>query len=129
MTNTTKNLPVLGERYSHGQMPPGPGLSTEFHTKLTGHIVNNLILLFLRACECEKAGGSEPGPTGPSRWWSESLPKKRWQSAGHFHLERFFVLLSVNYIPPRPCVMKRVTFESNGGSKLTDATVNYTMAR
>ncbi len=36
-------------------------LSTELHTTLAGHIVNNLILLVLRACECEKAGGSGRG--------------------------------------------------------------------
>jgi hypothetical protein len=45
-------------------------LSTELqvHTTFTGHTVNDSILLFLRACECEKAGGSEPGPSGLSRW-------------------------------------------------------------
>ena len=45
-----------------------PASPTELHTALTGHTVNSSILLFLRACECEKAVGSEPGPLSPSCW-------------------------------------------------------------
>jgi hypothetical protein len=55
---TDERYPVT---FDHGMTSSYHVLSTELHATLTGHPLNISVFLFSPACECEGAGGSEPG--------------------------------------------------------------------